>query len=226
MKKRLVKLLVVLTFLGATGIFYSCENSNNAASVFDTKDSQVPTATVAGKEDSSKDTKETVSTTAKATLDDIYVYVCGQVKKPGVYTVKPGARVNDVVKKAGGLTKDAYSEGVNLAKIVTDEEQLYIPSKEEAESGTYSASSADKSGQTKESDSKQSQSSGTTGKININTASKEELKSLPGIGDSKAESIISYRETNGSFATVEDLMKITGIKSGVFTKIKEYIIVE
>ncbi|MDO5519632.1 MAG: helix-hairpin-helix domain-containing protein [bacterium] len=226
MKKRLVKLLLVLTFLGATGIFYSCENSNQAASVFDTKESTAPSATAAAKESKSNDTKETVSETAKTTLQDICVYVCGQVKKPGVYTVKPGARVNDVVKMAGGLTKDAYSEGVNLAKTVSDEEQLYIPSKKEAKSGNYPTQTADKTDSTEKSDTKMSQKSGNTGKININTASKEELKSLPGIGDSKAESIISYRETNGSFATVEDLMKITGIKSGVFTKIKEYITVE
>lgn len=221
MKKKLAKLMAVLTFLGATGIFYSCDSGQQKASVFDTKETSEVLTT--GSAETSKNTEEEkpVQTTA---LKEIYVYVCGQVKKPGVYTLQPGARVTDAIKAAGGFTKNAYSEGINLAKTVNDEEQLYVPSQEEAKEyeGQAHSSSVPENSE-KESESNDGK---TTGKININTASKEELLSLPGIGESKADRIISYREANGSFAAIDDIMKVAGIKTGVFTKIKKYITVE
>ena len=105
---------------------------------------------------------------------------------------------------AGGMTADAAADAVNLARVAADGEQIYIPTSEEVQTqGTVPGAQSAAGGQDK---------------VNINTASAEELMTLSGIGEAKAESIIRYREENGGFETPEDLMKISGIKEGVFEK--------
>lgn len=139
--------------------------------------------------------------------ETIVVYVCGCVKNPGVYELPSDARVSDAVQFASGFQENAAEEAVNLAKKVEDGEQIYIPSKEEASQKAYSG----KGGQ-EDDDS-----------VNLNTADLEELKTLPGIGDAKAKSIINYREEHGGFENIEEIMQIEGIKDGVFQKIKDKI---
>ena len=136
-------------------------------------------------------------------LTEIYVYVCGAVAKPGVYELQEGSRVFEAVKAAGGFTKDAAEEAVNQAEILQDEITLYIPTAEEV----------------------LSQTEAEDGKININQATKSELMELPGVGEAKALQIIAYREQHGEFQQIEDIMLISGIKEGLFEKIKEYITV-
>lgn len=140
-----------------------------------------------------------------------YVHVCGEVVVPGVYEVEEGSRVWDVIKIAGGMTEHAAPDYINLAQILVDGEKVVVPSSDEVEGFP-------------ESETAKGQVSGT-GKtlVNINTASLEELMTLSGIGKSKAESIISYREMNGPFAKIEDIMKISGIKEAAFEKIKKDI---
>ena len=141
---------------------------------------------------------------------DVYVYVCGAVNAPGVYELKEGARVFEAIQLAGGLTEAAAADAVNQARIVTDGEQIRVPTVEEAQN-----QGAGVAGEVTE---------GTeNNKININTAGKEELMMLTGIGEAKAESIMDYREKNGSFTSIEELMQIEGIKEGVFNKIKDDI---
>lgn len=141
---------------------------------------------------------------------NVYVYVCGAVNAPGVYELKEGARVFEAIQLAGGLTEAAAADAVNQARIVTDGEQIRVPTVEEAQSR-----GAGVAGEVTE---------GTeNNKININTAGKEELMTLTGIGEAKAESIMDYREKNGSFTSIEELMQIEGIKEGVFNKIKDDI---
>lgn len=141
---------------------------------------------------------------------NVYVYVCGAVNAPGVYELKEGARVFEAIQLAGGLTEAAAADAVNQARIVTDGEQIRVPTVEEAQN-----QGAGVAGEVTE---------GTeNNKININTAGKEELMTLTGIGEAKAESIMDYREKNGSFKSVEELMQIEGIKEGVFNKIKDDI---
>lgn len=149
--------------------------------------------------------------------ETVFVYVCGAVKVPGVYELKPDARVYEAVACAGGVREDAAEEYVNLAQPVSDGERIYIPTVEEAEQGIAEWVPADPG---------TDHDSGTEErKVNINTASREELKTLSGIGDSKAESIIAYREANGAFQSIEELMNVDGIKDGVFNKIKDRITV-
>lgn len=145
----------------------------------------------------------------------VFVYVCGAVNVPGVYELDSGSRVYEAVALAGGMREDAAEEYVNHAKLLSDEEQVYIPTKEEAESAKDFPGDA------------ASETDGTDNKkVDINTATEEELKTLSGIGDTRAKSIIEYREINGGFRTIEDLMNVEGIKEGVFEKIKDRITVK
>ena len=131
---------------------------------------------------------------------------------PGVYELAGDARVYEAIALAGGLNDAAAGEALNQASTVTDGERIYIPTAEELEKGIVDGQTAQVTG------------TDNQGKININTAAKEELKTLPGIGDAKADSIISYREANGGFQTVEELKQVEGIKEGVFNKIKDRVV--
>ncbi len=143
-----------------------------------------------------------------------YVYVCGAVRTPGVYKLEKDARVFEAVALAGGMTDDAAGEYVNQAETVTDGGRIYVPTLEEA---LESGAGVEIKGITNGTDGK------NQGKININTAGKEELMQLNGIGEAKAQSILDYREEHGGFRSPEELMQIEGIKEGVYNKIKDNI---
>lgn len=149
--------------------------------------------------------------------DEIAVYICGAVKHPGVYSLSNGQRVCDAVSAAGGFKKSAARYAINLAKTLSDGEQVTVPTKKQASS--YN------SGKKQDSKDKNINSpEEKTGLVNINTAPKEELMALPGIGESKADAVIEYRLSN-SFKSIEDIKNVTGIKDGVFNQIKDQITV-
>ena len=172
------------------------------------------------KEDGSESSSGQEEDFAKdVSVEEVYVYVCGSVNNPGVYRLRPEARIYEAIEAAGGLCVDAAAECVNQARKVEDGLKIYVPNKEEAERGWEESSGAsDVSGDGRQTDA-------PSAKVNVNTATVEELKTLPGIGDAKAQSIVSYRQTNGMFQSIEDLMKVEGIKNGVFDKIKDQITV-
>lgn len=145
----------------------------------------------------------------------IFVFVCGQVKTPGVYELPCGSRIFEAINAAGGLTESGAGEFVNQAELLTDGVRVYIPSQEEAELVDPAGGSTAISGGGISDD----------GRVNINTADKEELMTLTGIGEIRAEAILQYRDTNGSFKTIEDLMKVSGIKKGTFEKIQDEIVI-
>ena len=145
----------------------------------------------------------------------IYVYICGEVANPGVYELSEDSRIYEAVDAAGGFTENAARESINLASKVSDGT---IYNKEEAASLPAGGTSAGKN-------SGQDQMSGSSSLVNLNTATKEELMTLKGIGESKAEDIIRYREKSGGFKKIEDIMKISGIKEAGFQKIKDSITV-
>ena len=151
------------------------------------------------------------------------VYVCGAVNMPGVYALPAGSRICDAVEAAGGLTPEADGERVNLARRILDEERIYIPRRgEETEPALFSETEEAAKGENSEAGSGEK----NAGRININTAGREELMQLPGIGEAKAEAILSYREENGSFLRPEDLMQVPGIKEASFRRLEEKICVE
>ena len=141
----------------------------------------------------------------------VQVYVCGEVAAPGVYQLKDGMRICDAVEAAGGLTKAASREYWNLAEKLSDGQMIYFPTEEEARERKSSAEAAGAT--VEESD----------GRIDINTADAAQLVTIPGIGETRAAAILAYREKNGPFAKVEDIMQVSGIKSALFEKMKDYI---
>ena len=153
--------------------------------------------------------KTEVSTTQEAV---IFVDIKGAVKNPGVYQMKAGDRVKDALDAAGGLTGEADSQKVNLAQRVEDQMVIVVPKVGEE------ATEIPAGGTSKE--------ASKDGKVNINTATVEELKTLKGVGEKKAEAIIEYRKKNGSFKTKEDLMKVRGIGKKLFESFQERIVTQ
>ena len=163
---------------------------------------------------SAREESTEVATEEKASL--LYVYVCGEVKSPGVYTLPEGSRVCDVFSAAGGFSDNAAIDYWNQARLLKDGEMIYVPTIEEAK---------EREGEV-ESQAEVSKENNANDQININTASKTQLMTIPGIGEAKANAIIAYRETNGAFSSIEEVKKVEGIKDGVFTKMKEYIVID
>ena len=139
------------------------------------------------------------------------VYVCGAVVAPGVYELDDGSRIYEAVELAGGFMEEAAEDALNLAESVTDGQMIRIPTEEEQEAVGRQGAEAD---------------SAADGKLDLNRADVAALMELPGIGQSKAEAIVGYREEHGPFSQAEDLMKVEGIKEGVFNKIKDRIKVD
>lgn len=150
---------------------------------------------------------------SKVTVD-----VKGAVVNPGVYTLKAGARVTDVIQEAGGMTEDADAKSVNLAASLSDEEVIYVANKDE------NVSVLDQTGTGQVSD-KGGQAVSKDGKINLNTATSEQLQTISGIGAKRTEDIIAYRESHGGFQSVDDLKNVSGIGDKTLDKIRESLYV-
>lgn len=179
--------------------------------------------------DSSESSNMTSEKNAAAVSEksSVFVYVCGAVAHPGVYELPSEGRVVDALRAAGGLTSDADATQVNQAEKLTDGEQITVLTKEEAANLPKGQNTG--AGGTAAGSSSKGNASGGEGanepKVNINTASREELMTLKGIGESRADDIIAYRESNGAFGRIEDIMKVSGIKTSLFNKIKDRITV-
>ncbi len=157
------------------------------------------------------------------------VYVCGAVNIPGVYELPAGSRLYQAIDAAGGMREDADKNYLNLAMELVDGEKLQVPTQEEVLTGSFGAErteAAELASGSGSSASKEGASTGTSGLVNINTADETLLMTLPGIGETKAKSIIAYRTENGSFAKIEDIMNIPGIKQAVYDKIKDAICIK
>jgi competence protein ComEA len=157
----------------------------------------------------------------------IAVHIIGAVPRPGLYEFAEGARVQDAVEAAGGLLAEANSDVLNLAALLEDGQQLTIPYKDgsgiPSKSGTLELPSSGIVFPTAVSESSSSNLSADL--VNINTASLEELNALPGIGPTIAQKIIDYREANGPFSTIEDIMNVSGIGPSTFEDLKDLITV-
>ncbi len=164
------------------------------------------------------------------TSSEFYVDIKGAVQEPGVYLFREGEIVYDAINRAGGLTKNAVTSNINLSKKLHSEMVIYIFNKKElttkkavttttkstCECETIEVNNCIKDEQVIEN---------TDSKININTATKEELVTLNGIGDSKAEAIIEYRKKNGNFNSIDDIKNVSGFGDSIFAKIKDSITV-
>lgn len=146
----------------------------------------------------------------EATTSLVHVHVAGAVVNPGVYGLPEGAYLQQAIDAANGTLPGARTDLLNLAALLIDGQRVYVPSQDE---------------QTELESNQRSMEIEAGGTININTASLEELVSLPGIGEVRAKAIIAYRTENGYFMTIEDLLKVNGIGSVTFEEIREYITV-
>ena len=202
-----IKIIATITFIILAGTVYSVSTMIKGGKADDrielvVTDSVISTSDEAGSHfDSSDDSTKDDSNT------DIYVHICGAVINPGVYQVPVGTRVYQALELAGGSSDDAYLSGINLADKLADGQKVYIPSEGEHAEGILSIDSGDVQ----------------SVMININTASEAELMTLPGIGQSRAKGIINYRVKNGLFESIDDIMKVSGIKEAAFEKIKDLI---
>ena len=150
---------------------------------------------------------------------EIFVDVCGAVNQPGVYEMDPDSRVFQAIEAAGGMTEEASGISVNQAQPLSDGQQVYVPTVQEAEEGSFVPAVPETTGT--------GESMGTEdGIVNLNTADVETLKTLSGIGDSKAQAILAYREEHGGFSSIEEIMQVPGIKESTFSMIKDKIAVK
>jgi len=152
------------------------------------------------------------SETAATDKGTIIIYVCGSVQHPDVYRLPEGSRIYEAIEKAGGCTPQADPSRLNLAQVLSDSQRVYVPAAASTGSSTDGSQS--------EAVTENSQTL-----ININTASKAELMTLPGIGDARADGIIEYRNVHGFFSSADGLREVEGIGEALFERIKDRITV-
>ena len=168
------------------------------------------------------------SSAASAANAEVVCDISGAVKHQGVYRLKNGARLEDLIEEAGGLTKDAQLKAINRSQLLKDQDKIYIPGKGDKVGAAQTANSAAASTPVSSSASSSSVSSSTSGAasgdlINLNTATASDLQKLNGIGEKKAEQIIAYRQEKGSFKSIDELKEVSGIGDKTFAAIKDQL---
>ncbi|MCT6820994.1 MAG: helix-hairpin-helix domain-containing protein [Lactobacillus panisapium] len=174
------------------------------------------------------DKKQKESTSVNQKTSEVTCDIGGAVKNEGVYTLKNGARLNELIMAAGGLSRNAQLKNVNRALILKDQDKIHIPYRGEKVRGNQivlsvnesSNSSANNASSEETPDAKEQEKSS---KVNINTANAQELQKLNGIGEKKAELIVAYRQKNGQFASIEDIKQISGIGDKTFAALKDQL---
>lgn len=252
MKKQNLKLLVIVICVLAAGICYHYSRQTGRAQgggqvleFSEETEAKAKTQNVSNEiqsdtglryEDAADSELETGAKPAVPFTErtSFYVHVCGEVNAPGVYEMEQGDRLFQAIERAGGFTQEAAEGYLNLAQEVVDGMKVVVPSKDWEDSRILTETAQEESGQLRKGSLDGFQEPGlympvtgesAPGKLNLNTATKEELMTLKGVGQARAEDIIAYRETHGQFQAIEEIMNIPGIKEGAFEKIKEDITV-
>lgn len=204
--------LIIAVLVMVVGICFKKENNQ-------TTNSEIKNTEILQSSSSSAVSSANISSSNSSVSKTVTCDITGAVKHQGVYTLKNGARLQELIEAAGGTTSRAQLKAINRAILLKDQDKIHIPYKGEkidnavtnaATSSSPEASSS--SGQTESGD-----------KINLNTATVTELQKLTGIGEKKAEQIIAYREQNGSFKKIEDLMQVSGIGEKTFESLKDQL---
>ena len=228
-KKKWLMTGITLVFFLVSGIWYYVVHFTGTAAGAGTGQNRMDETVTGSDTENTKSAENPVKSgeqTAESkqlTPEPVYCYVflCGCIAKEGVYKLPEGSRLYEAVELAGGFTEDADEAYHNLARVIADGERVYIPSKKETESMNLKERIDDTaSGRGTAADTSEK------AKVNLNTATKEKLMELPGIGEAKAKDIMEYRTKVGAFATIEEIMNISGIGTAMFERIKEQITVE
>lgn len=202
-----IKIIATITFIILAGTVYSVSRMIKGGKADDRIELVVTDSVISTSDEAGSHFDAQPDSTKDDSITGIYVHICGAVINPGVYQVPAGTRVYQALELAGGSSDDAYLSGINLADKLADGQKVYIPAEGENAEGILSTDSGGVQ----------------SVMININTASEAELMTLPGIGQSRAKDIINYRVKNGLFESIDDIMKVSGIKEAAFEKIKDLI---
>lgn len=215
-KQKIIIIISTIMVIGLSYYVYSKEKGKNEIS-----DLQI--------EETNIEDKEIIKEKIK-----IKVHISGAIKNEGVFELDENSRIIDAIEKAGGLTEQAYTKHINLAEVLEDGSKIYIPTKEEIENQEKQNNEKQNNEDVesfkntnsinpKENNQNYKSTNQKIKKININTATQEELDSLPGVGTSTANKILNYRKENGKFKTKEDIKNVSGIGESKFNKIKDLI---
>lgn len=203
----LIILLIFVNFLFIFGEALLPEEDEVATQLIAVRDDKVPTGQ-AGEE------QERATVVPERVVTEVPVYVCGAVNRPGVYEVAMPGLIQHAIELAGGFTEQADPNVLNLAAPVMGNERIYVPQQGEVVSETLMMSTTVSVGETNK------------GKVNINTADQATLETLPGIGEAKAKQIMAYRQSCGTFKTIEALQDVSGIGNKTFEGLKDLITIE
>lgn len=228
-KKKIFVIVIILVVLAIGGVMIYFENQGDYADldVLEEADGEFLTNEVVNSVESESENLNEVVDNGEM----IAVHITGEVKKTGIVYLKKGARIDDAIKEAGGATKNANLDKVNLAYVLSDGQKIYIPNKNDKDAEIkYIISDSGENIVVDEGNKGSSGNLGNSGnvkgvseKVNINTAGMEELESLKGIGPSLAQRIIEYRESNGGFKKIEELQEVKGIGDSKFSNIKDSV---
>ncbi len=221
-KIKYIKAIILSIIVIILGIVYISDDNNDVMLVKD--DHNISEAITeaesdgAAKPSQQPDSDNLVSITETPVKDMVMVHVCGAVKAPGVYQAEEASRIIDVINMAGGMLETAANDYLNLASVLNDGMKIYVPFEDEIEAVGLPKDLTNQSIL-----SSNLQETVNDSLVNINTADKSLLMTLTGIGEAKAAEIINYREQNGAFSKLEDIMLVPGIKEAAFSKIKNRI---
>lgn len=233
-KKIITIIIFIIVLIGIGVILWINSNSYenlDSINVLETME----TETLGGKDinevnqSKQKDANNVENIAANKMLEEsekIAIHITGEVKKKGILYLDKGARIADAIEAAGGATKNANLDQVNLAYVLEDGQKIYIPNKnEKLEAGAYIISDSGNNVLVEDGKGSNTTTStkGVNEKVNINSANQTELETLPGIGPSLAQRIIEYREANGNFEKIEDVQNVKGIGDSKYSNIKEKI---
>ncbi len=237
------KWLALAVWILVAGFCYSCGMQADEVILGEeetavTEDSGQESSELEVTEDVDFASDENVDAEAGSSMSDMQepevwlIHVCGEVADPGVYEVRPGQRLFEAIELAGGFTEDAADSYLNLALPVSDGMKIEVPDRERAREleavhgyQPVSGALADAAMPQEAAGISGAAAGASDRRIDLNTATKAQLMTLPGIGQARADDIIRYRQVQGPFEKIEDIMKVSGIKDSAFQKIKDEITV-
>lgn len=220
------KMYIVIVLLAVGGFYYA--NRQPAADNSALLSSSQSMSENSGQSSSVSSVAASASSAASAANTEVVCDISGAVKHQGVYRLKNGARLEDLIEKAGGLTKDAQLKAINRSQLLKDQDKIYIPGKGDKTEAAQTANSAAASAPAASTSASSSAASASSGPasgdlINLNTATAADLQKLNGIGEKKAEQIIAYRQEKGSFKSIDELKEVSGIGDKTFAAIKDQL---
>lgn len=214
------KVYVVAVVLAAGAFFYwqqKPQPADNSALLSQTK--------LQSSSQSAASRQTGASSASSAASGKVVCDISGAVKEEGVYTLKSGSRLQDLIDAAGGLTSRAQIKAINRSLLLQDQDKVYIPYKGEKTAAAPTAGMASNAAASSSSSSSSPAASSAAGKVNLNTATAADLQKLNGIGERKAEQIIAYREQKGGFKSIDELKEVSGIGDKTFDALKDQVTV-